>query len=193
MSSSSSSSSEQAATTTAATGSELMVFGALMVGYAQACVNLNIVAGHRAVALISNLDVNTWYPLSRWRELESIVVASYRDAGPIMVKVGIEMMTGWYHFGPGKSLIKRGVDFLEFQTGSNGFSSVVRGPKEQVGAFELASCDARSGKAVIRSTTPFNRKMECGVLIGGLLAPGDIDYVDVTNEKDPDLLLVEFH
>jgi hypothetical protein len=173
--------------------SELMVFGALVAGYAQACVNLNIVAGQRAMGLVSQLDVNAWYPLSRWRELESVVVGSYKNAGPIMVKVGIEMMTGWYHYGPGRALIRRGVDFLTFQTGSNGFTSVVRGPQAQVGAFELVSCDPGAGRAVIRSTTPFNRKMECGVLVGGLLAPGDIDYVDVTNDGDPDLLRVEFH
>ena len=35
--------------------------------------------------------------------------------------------------------------------------------------------------------------MECGVLIGGMLAPGDIDYVDVRNDEDSDHLIVEFH
>lgn len=172
---------------------ELMVFGALMVGYAQACVNLHIVAGHRAASLVSNLEVNQWYPLPRWRELEAMVVGSYAHADPIMVKVGIEMMTGWYHFGPGKGLVARGADFLEFQTGSGGFGSVVKGPAEQVGAFALGSLDRRTGRAVVRSTTPFNRKMECGVLIGGILAPGDVDYVDVRNDADADRLEVEFH
>ena len=171
---------------------DMMVHGALMVGYAQACKNLNIVAGQRAMQFIDNLDMNAWYPLARWQELESIVVRSYKNFDPILVKVGIEMMTGWYHYGPGKGLIKNGPDFIHFQTGSGGFSSVVRGPKEQVGAFELQSFDAGRGKAVIHSTTPFNRKMECGVLIGGILAPGDVDYVDVTNE-DPNYLVVELH
>ena len=45
---------------------------------------------------------------------------------------------------------------------------------------------------MVRTTTPFNRKMECGVLVGGILAPGDVDYVDVTNE-DADHIVVEFH
>jgi hypothetical protein len=70
---------------------------------------------------------------------------------------------------------------------------VVRGPPELVGAFEIQSFDPAAGRAVIHSTTPFNRKMECGVLIGGILAPGDVVYVDVKNEADPDLLVVEFH
>lgn len=121
------------------------------------------------------------------------MVHHYANVDPIMVKVGIMMMTGWYHFGPGKELIRRGAAFLHFQTGSSGFSSVVKGPEHQVGAFELEMFDKRAGRAIVRSTTPFHRKMECGVLIGGMLAPGDIDYVDVHNDDDPDLLIVEFH
>lgn len=171
----------------------MMVHGALMVGYAQACKNLNIVAGQRAMSFIANLNMNAWYPLAHWQELQTIVIQSYRNQDPILVKVGIEMMAGWYHFGPGKGLIRRGADFIHFQTGSGGFSSVVRGPKEQVGDFALERFDALAGTAVIRSTTPFNRKMECGVLIGGILAPGDVDYVDVTTNDDPNLLVVELH
>ncbi len=172
---------------------EMLVHGSLMTGYAQACKNLNIVAGHDATHFIEGLQLNEWYPLSQWRELEKLVVHHYSNVDPIMVKVGIEMMTGWYHFGPGKELIRRGAAFLHFQTGSNGFSSVVKGPEDCVGAFELELFDCRRGQAIIHSTTPFNRKMECGVLIGGMLAPGDIDYIDVHNDEDPDLLIVEFH
>lgn len=103
------------------------------------------------------------------------------------------MMTGWYHFGPGKGIVRKGVSFLHFQTGSGGFASVVRGPESAVGSFELELFDKANGRAVVHSTTPFNRKMECGVLIGGMLAPGDIDFIDVRNDDDPNHLVVEFH
>jgi hypothetical protein len=169
---------------------EPMVHGTLMAGFAQACINLNIVAGRRAADLLTDLDVARWYPLKRWFELEQTLGASYTDVDPIRLKLGIEMMTLWYHRGPGRDIIRNGADFLHFQTGSTGIASVIRGP---VGSFTLREFDARSGRAVVRSTTPFNRKIECGVLIGGLLAPGDIDYVDVRNDGDPDLLIAEFH
>ena len=77
--------------------------------------------------------------------------------------------------------------------GSGGFASVVRGPESVVGSFELEQFDKTRGIAVVHSTTPFNRKMECGVIVGGMTAPGDIDFVDVSNEADPDRLVVEFH
>ncbi|MBK8214141.1 MAG: hypothetical protein IPK71_10385 [Myxococcales bacterium] len=172
---------------------EMQVHGALMVGFAQACVNLNIVAGQEATRFIGGLQINDWYPLSEWEKLQKLVIRSYANVDPIMVKVGIAMMHGWYHFGPGKSAVKKGVSFLHYQTGSGGFASVVRGPESVVGSFELEQFDKTRGLAVVHSTTPFDRKMECGVLIGGMTAPGDVDYVDVTNTDDPDRLIVEFH
>lgn len=171
----------------------LLVHGSLMMGYAQACRNLKIVVGRDANRTIDGLEINRWYPLAEWRALEQLVVRHYADVGPILVRVGMEMMKGWYHMGPGRELIERGRDFLHFQTDGGGFRSVVQGPPERVGTFALMRFDPEAGRAVVRSSTPFHRKMECGVLIGGMLAPGDIDYVDVTNEDGSDLLEVEFH
>jgi len=172
---------------------EPMVHGTLMAGFAQACINLNIVAGRDAAELLTDLDVSRWYPLRRWVQLEQMIGATYLHVDPIRLKLGIEMMSLWYHRGPGRDIIRGGADFLHFQTGSTGIISVIRGPRELVGSFDLQEFDAAAGRAVIHSTTPFHRKIESGVLIGGLLAPGDLDYVDVHNDGDPDLLVVEFH
>ncbi|MBN1409888.1 MAG: hypothetical protein JW969_03525 [Spirochaetales bacterium] len=172
---------------------ETKVFGALIQGYLGACLNLNIVAGKKIMDFQTQIQTTGWYPLSRWVELERTVLQSYKNANAILVRVGMEMMKAWYNFGPGKTLINRGSDFLHYQTGSGGYESVIKGPKKQVGSFELVKMDGRKGFATVHSTTPFNRNMECGVLIGGMLAPGDLDYVDVTNSKDPDTLEIEFH
>lgn len=177
----------------ASADTEPMVHGTLMAGFAQACINLNIVAGPQVNELLRDLDVGQWYPLRRWFQLEQMIGATYQHIDPIRLKLGIEMMTLWYHRGPGRDVVRRGVDFLHFQTGSTGIISVIRGPQALVGSFDLREFDAAAGRAVIHSTTPFHRKIESGVLIGGLLAPGDLDYVHVHNDGDPDLLVVEFH
>ncbi len=171
---------------------ELKVYGATIMGFAQACINLNIVAGSRAGDLIESIDVNSWYPFERLRAIEKTVLEAYDNAGPILERVGIEMMAGWYHFGPGKDIIKRGVDFLYFQTGSQGYASVVVGPPDKVGSFNLESIDEANGQAVIYSTTPFSKDQERGVIIGGMNAPGDLDYIDVRNEEDRNRFLIEF-
>ena len=168
-------------------------FGALLQGYAQACLNLNIIAGTGAMESVSDINTTRWYPLSKWVEMERIVVQSYENSDPIMLRVGMEMMYAWYESGPGKTLIERGIDFLYFQTGSEGYVSGVKGAPKEVGSFELTAIDMENGSATVHSTTLFNRVMECGVLIGGMLAPGDLNYVDVSNRTHKDLLEIEFH
>ena len=75
----------------------LLVHGSLMMGYAQACRNLKIVVGRDANLYMNGLEINRWYPLSEWKTLEQLVVRHYSEVGPILVKVGMEMMKGWYH------------------------------------------------------------------------------------------------
>jgi hypothetical protein len=171
---------------------ELVVFGATIQGYAQACINLNIVAGSKAENLIGEIEVTGWYPFEKLLEIERVVTGAYENAGPILERVGMEMMLGWYNYGPGKEIIKKGADFLRFQTGSQGYASVVKGPEKLVGSFNLEFLDEEEGRARINSTTPFNKDQERGVIIGGMSAPGDLDYIDVKNDKNPQIFEIEF-
>lgn len=172
---------------------ELKVFGATIQGFGQACINLNIVAGSRAQALISDIDTNAWYPFDRLMEIEKIVLEDYRNVSPIMERVGMEMMLGWYNFGPGKELVKKGVEFIYFQSGSQGYSSVIQGSEKLVGSFNLVEIDEENGSALIHSTTPFDKHLERGVIIGGMSAPGDLDFIDVNNDRDKQYFEIEFH
>ena len=172
---------------------KLEVFGATILGFARACIHLNIVAGSKANNLIKDIEVNKWYPFEILRDLERIVIASYDNVEPILERVGMEMMQAWYNFGPGKQIIDGGVDFLRFQSSSQGYASVVKGPEELVGSFELRKLEENLGKALIHSTTPFNKNLERGVIIGGMSAPGDLDYIDVNNDEDEHFFNIEFY
>ncbi|MDX9720572.1 MAG: hypothetical protein RBU37_07485 [Myxococcota bacterium] len=172
---------------------QLLVHGSTLLGFAQACKNLSIVAGSRASSLINAIDLHQLYPFERLRELERLVIESYIDSAPILERVGQEMMLLWYHEGPGKAFVRDGADFLTFQSGSQGYASVVHGPKELVGSFDLLSLDRERGKALVKSTTPFQKDLERGVLLGGISAPKDLDYIDVDNSADPQLFHVTFH
>lgn len=172
---------------------KLEVFGATIHGFTQACINLNIVAGSNARSLTSDIDITGWYPFDQLRECENVVIEHYEDHEVILERVGIEMMLSWYRLGPGKEIIERGVDFLHFQSSSEGYSSVVRGSEEVVGTFELMEIDEKEGKALIRSTTPFNKNLERGVIIGGMSAPGDLVFINVENDDDEYIFKIEFH
>jgi len=173
-------------------GRKLQVLGATIQGFAAACVDLNIVAGARAGELVSGVEVNKWYPFKRLKDIEAIVIETYKNAGPILERAGVEMMLTWHNSGPGREIINTGVDYLRFQSGSRGYASVVKGPECLVGSFELVEIDENEGKALIHSTTPFNKDLERGIIIGGMSAPGDLDYIDVNNDQDEHYFRIEF-
>ncbi len=119
----------------------LEVLGALLYGFVTSSVNLQIIAGGAVDDIIQDISVTGWYPLKVLFELQGIVVEKYRDPEPILERIGQSMMDNWYNFGPGRELIKSGVDFLRFQGGSDGYRSVVRGPEAMLGNFSLVSID----------------------------------------------------
>jgi hypothetical protein len=172
-----------------------MVHGTLMAGFAQACINLNIVAGRRAPPICS--PTSTSAAGTRWpggSQLEQTIGATYLYCRPDPAQARhrdddavVPPRTRARRHPPRRRLPALPDRQHRHRLGHP------RAEGELVGSFDLREFDPRAGRAVIHSTTPFNRKIECGVLIGGLLAPGDIDYVDVTNDADPDLLVVEFH
>jgi len=63
---------------------ELKVSGVTIHGFAKACINLDIVIGSKAKSLISEIDINVWYPFESLRNLERLVIDYYENADPIM-------------------------------------------------------------------------------------------------------------
>ena len=112
--------------------------------------------------------------MNAYEILKKIVFEPYENAASIMERVGMEMMFSWYKLEPGKEIIKRGIDFLRFQSGSQGYSTGVKGPEELVGCFNLVELDEQNGRAFIHNTIPFDKDLESGVIIGGMSAPGDL-------------------
>ena len=172
---------------------KLEVHGSLLGGFIQACMNLAIIGGDKAKELAQGVEIMNWYPFRRYKDLEEIIRTSYRESAPILEKSGREMMLGWYHHGPGKDIVKKGVDFLTFQAGSQGYSSVVKGPEEIKGGFFLRKFDPKAGTATIESTNPFDPFMQKGVILGGMSAPGDLSFINADNSKNPRIYEVEFH
>ncbi len=172
---------------------EVQVSGALFLAFGQACVNLHFYLEEDTRSLFEELRPEEWYRLDTFDRVLRIVVARYTDAAPILEQIGIEMMRFWYDVGPGKQHVKRGTDFLRFQTSSEGYYSVIRGDPGRIGEFTLADLNEQEGTAVVHSTTPFDRDMERGVLIGGQGLTQDLIYIRVDNTADANTYMIEFH
>jgi hypothetical protein len=174
---------------------DVQVSGALFLSVAQACVNLNFFLDDDFLRWLPEVRVDGWYPLARFNQMLDVVVARYADPVPILERIGIEIATIWYGGGPGYEMIKHKTapEFLELQTSSTGYYSMVKGDPDDIGEFVLVELDEAAGTAAIRSTTPFSKDLERGVIIGCLrLIPGLL-YSNADNSADPSLLRIEFH
>lgn len=174
------------------TTQDTRVNGILFLSFQQACANLDFYLDEEARALLAGLTPEGWYPLEHYTALMNTVAGRYAQPGSILERVGEAMMHGWYHAGPGQSIISSGLDFLHYQTGSEGYHSLIDGPVATVGDFRLVNLDAERCAAQVQSTTPFSRDLERGVLRGGLTLIGDLRLVQVENAADPDLFDIRF-
>jgi hypothetical protein len=170
--------------------SPLKIHGSLLLAILDAGKHLDLIF-RRASPRIGDFGANQYYPMEVFRGLLD-KLGQYDDPRFILEQMGMEMMRGWYDHGPGKNIVSSGLDFLQYQTGSGGFRSVVEGPEELAGAFELSEFNPSSGTATITSTTVFPRDLERGILLGGLGLTGDLLYFDVSNEPEVDRFAVVF-
>ena len=166
--------------------------GYFVASVARAFVHLHMLGGDEVGELLAGVEPMEFYPYPRFVAVLAAVQKRFRDMDPVLEELGIQVMADLYAHGPGKQLVTTGVGFLKFQTGSEGYRSVVTGPAEVTGDFVLEALDEKAGTARVRSTTPFPKAMERGVLIGGMRAPGDLTYVEVDNAADPLVFHVTF-
>ena len=145
-------------TTAMRTSDSTQISGTLPLSFGQACVNFQFLIAEET-PFLAQIKPDAWYPLQRFSKILNTIREKYSDPAPILEQIGIEMMNQWYSQGPGKQIIKKGIDFLHFQTSSEGYYSVIRGKPDQIGDFSLLSLDGEKGTAVVRSTTPFAKSV----------------------------------
>ncbi|MEJ2136569.1 MAG: PAS domain S-box protein [Desulfofustis sp.] len=167
------------------------ILGALFLSFGQACSNYKFLMSEE-ILFLNQIKPDQWYPLGKFLQTLELVRTRYANPAVILEQIGIEMMNLWYSHGPGKKIIKRGIDFLKFQTSSEGYYSVIRGEPHEIGDFSLLHLDEQKGTATIKSTTRFDRDMERGVLLGGARTTKDLLYVNVDNSEDNDLFHITF-
>ncbi|MBN2652155.1 MAG: hypothetical protein JXR63_07220 [Spirochaetales bacterium] len=155
------------------------VSGITILSFKIACVNLNFFGNKDDISQTEQIDPQGWYPYQLFKNLEETIYKNFDNPAPVFEMIGEEMIKFWIENESGKSVIKSGIDYLNFQKDSNGYSNMVRGESDTCGEFKLTELDLNKGKAIIHSTTPFSRDMEKGTIYGGLTTPGDLSLVRV--------------
>jgi diguanylate cyclase (GGDEF)-like protein len=166
--------------------------GAALLGIAAACATLHLFPPSELHVLTGHPDPASWYPLERLAHIEQAIADKFAGAAIILEKTGGEFIKHCLAAECAGPPLGSGIDFLRRQRGAKGYGQIVRGNARAVGRFELAELDLAQGRALIVSSTPFNRDFERGLIIAGMLAPGDIAYAKVDNSRDPNRFEIEF-
>ena len=167
------------------------ILGTLFLSFGQACKNYKFLKPGEP-NFPETINAERWYPLEFFLNTLNVIRNKYSDPSPIFEQIGIEMMNLWYLQGPGKQIISRGVDFLRFQTSSEGYYSLIKGTPDKIGEFSLLDLNEIEGTAIVQSSTLFDRDMERGVLIGGLATTKDLLYINVDNKENEDIFQISF-
>lgn len=127
-------------------------------------------------AALRRLRATGWTPVSD-------ALAFLRDAGgeplapAVRSFVGMRVIDDWYQQAGGYALCQQAMHVLRLHVHQGSFGQSVRG--EGAGQFALLDLDETHGIGHVRSSTPFCREWERGLIQGSLDAPGDLLYSDV--------------
>lgn len=163
----------------------IKVQGSLLLSFAQTCIDLKYLLNFdlRTAVLQTVTNPKGWYSFDLLYNICQLIEKTHKKPKQVLQNIGQEMMKTWYFQAGGKEKVKTGIDFLHFQSGSEGYYSVVKGPRNEVGEFKLINISHEKGIAQLTSTTPLPTYLERGVIIGGMSAPGDLKEIKIKNKN----------
>lgn len=166
------------------------ISGVLFQGFKNAGESLNLLLSETSPDEL-DFDVDEWYSIDELRQLIQRT-RRYQNPDAILEQIGIEISKCWYDRGRGRLYFTSVVDFIRYQTSSQGFHSVITGQPARAGTFKLSELDEKGGLARIHSSTLLPRSLELGVLYGGLGIAGDCLFFDANFSTDRDHFDISF-
>lgn len=161
------------------------VSGAFLLGLLASLHNVKSLPQSDIRLRSDEIDPLAWYPYSMLTStLEQL--ASTVPSSNILFFAGINFLRIWYEQGPGKTMIRSGLDWLHANDESGGYNSVVRGgAPEEIGWCRLQSIDVEEGIAVYDNVVALPPDYVRGVFYGGCILFDDMEYVDVRVDDAP--------
>lgn len=172
---------------------ELKVKGSTIQSFSNICINLDYFAEPELLGYIKDVkDPNKWYPFRILKDLFNLIEEKYSNPSVFFEQIAEETMRIWFENGEGKDIIESGVDFLRYQSGSEGYWSMVKGPEDKIGRFHLKELDEKNGTAILIDTSPFHYAYTKGIISGGMKGGGDIKSVKIGYEEESKTFHVSF-
>lgn len=156
------------------------VSGAFLLGIYESFCQVNCLMLDEKYFEIADISAEKWYPYSMIIEQLELIENKNNISENIYFQAGINFLRNWYEFGPGKTMIFSGLDWLKSNINSAGYNSVVRGgTPEEIGWCRCQFLDETAGIAVYEDVTPFHPEFAKGLFYGGCILFDDMDYISV--------------
>lgn len=164
------------------------VSGAFLLGLVQSFYNLHILPQGGMALNVEQINPEEWYPYSMLMETLETIEKTFPTSASLFFRAGIHFLHIWYEYGPGKTMIHSGLDWLYANSDSQGYNSVVRGgDKNEIGWCLLKSMDEEAGIAVYENVMALSLEYVKGVFYGGCILFDDMEFVTVEGEYLPNL------
>lgn len=150
---------------------------------AQASKNLGLYVAPEAAEHLARAKDAAWVPLEQLLGLLELAAAPYKEQAPLLERLGAEMVDAWYQ-KEAHAKLSGGVRETLAQLG-HAYHAIVHGDASETGDVHLTSFDEPSGELFVRSTTPFSRDFERGVLRAVLLKLEDVVGVETERGRAP--------
>ncbi len=162
------------------------VAGSYLLGLVQSFYNLSVLPQGGMALDVEQVSTTEWYPYSMLMDAFQSISKTFASSEHLFFRAGINFLRIWYEYGPGKTMIHSGMDWLHANDSSGGYNSVVRGgSKEEIGWCLMQSLDEEQGIAVYENVMPLSLEFVKGVFYGGCLLFDDFEYVDVSGVSEP--------
>lgn len=158
------------------------VSGAFFLGYIESFKNLNALP--KSGLNLPIIQPQKWYPYADFIATTK-VIEKLHPSDILLFQAGINFLKIWYEHGAGKEMIFSALDWLNANTKSGGYNSVVRGGRrDEIGWCDLQYLNIKKGIAIYHDVSPIHGDFLRGVFYGGCTLFNDVEYVEIICEEE---------
>ena len=157
------------------------VSGAFLIGMISSFSNTRIIESKLIPFAAERLLPDAWYPYDYLIRLNALIEEKIPESSSILFWAGVKFIEIWYWQGPGKHMIRSGLDWVYCNDKGGGYNSVVRG--ERVGWCRNLVADERQGYALVENVMPMAPAYLRGIFFGGFYLFDDMAYFNTEIES----------
>lgn len=150
------------------------VSGAFLIGMLQSFGATHILPTEQIPFPVNGLRAEAWYPYDHLVQLNRLIEEQVPHSDSILFWAGVRFIELWYRQGPGRHMIRSGLDWVYCNDKGGGYNSVVRG--EHIGWCRNRLTDEAQGLAWVENVMPLSPAYLRGIFFGGFCLFDDMAY-----------------